>query len=175
MHDHRAYLKAKVKVLELPSDPTEDNTLSISFGAEGETLTVRVYKRARKKQSSKKIVKGWNKVSLWPKTDEEGKLSEETGIRHVFTKDDFEEQGIVIGKLVELKSDQDTIVVEIHPKKQGNLKQEFSLVLKAPSEIIEVCEGFKKNQEVVIDCKVDEDDLGLVVKGIKIAESAEKE
>ena len=165
VHSHKAYFRKRVNIIKLPSH--EDKTLDLSFSEEGQVLTARVPKVFQKQQDKKKIGKGWNNISLWPKTNEEGKLSEETAVRHIFTKDDFKELGTVIGKLVDIKSQKEIIVVEIHPKKQrGKPQWKFDLVLKASSEVIETCYD-KENQDISMDCEIDKESLSLIAKSVE--------
>ena len=159
MHSYKAYFRKRVKIIELPNP--EEKTLDLSFSEEGQVFTARASKVFQKQQE--KIAKGWNNISFWPKTNDEGELSQETEIRHIFTQGNFEEKGIVIGKLVE--SQKERIVVEIHPKRE----EKFNLVLKTSSEIIEACEG-KENQSISIVCEIDKENLSIIAKSVAAIE-----
>ena len=175
---YRAYLKIKVKIIELPDDPTKRGNIKIRFVPRGEGFTVWTKKSVRYYLARNRVKLGWHTVWLWPRTDIVGKLTEGTSIPYILydEEEDAEEEGFVVGDLARVV-DKGGIVVTINPNytERKGLNKGFPLTLKASEAVIETCKEFDESQGVSIACELDKKTLELFAKSVEAVEIPKKE
>ena len=176
MHYYRAYLRTKAKIISLPSDPEENNTLNVRFVNRGKAVPVYAYKKARYDLAREKLSLGWHNVGLWPRTDKQGNLIKGTAATFALPdSEDFEELGTVIGRLVDVGGKRGVLVVEVFPNEQGKLKKSFKVVLKASEDVIDSCEDFEEGEGVQVTCELDVQNACLIAEQVEAVELPEVE
>ena len=174
MHYYRAYLRTKAKIISLPSDPQENNTLNVRFVNRGKAVPIYAYKKARYDLAREKLSLGWHSVGLWPRTDKQGNLIKGTAATFALPDDeDFEELGTVVGRLADVGSKRRVLIVEVFPNEQGKLKKSFKIVLKASQDVIDSCHEFEEGQGVEVACQLDVQNACLIAENVEAVELPE--
>ncbi len=176
MHYYRAYFKTKAKIISLPSNPKENNTINVRFVNRGKAVPIYAYKKAKHDLTKERLSLGWYNVGLWPRTDRQGNLIKGTAVTFALPAkkdEDFEELGIVIGRLTDAGSKRGVLVVEVYPNEQGKLKKSFKLVLKATDEVIDVCKELDEGEGIELICQLDVQNACLIAEEVTVVELPE--